>query len=140
MYSLCIVEIHIVLTLPFLMQHRFTPFQVVQLSGRTASVAAKILKNYLDEFRESIKKDKLGQGFIKSGLYSVRKTAILEKDNIVDMNVPQWLLNSMCAVWNSEIKVIYAKDKMGNDNYPNAYWHGMNSCFISRYLPKLVNE
>lgn len=106
----------------------------------SVSVAAKILKNYLDEFRESIKKDKLGQGFIKSGLYSVRKTAILEKDNIVDMNVPQWLLNSMCAVWNSEIKVIYAKDKMGNDNYPNAYWHGMNSCVISGYLPKLVNE
>ena len=79
MYSLRIVEIDIVLTLPFLMQHRFTPFQVVQLSGRTASVAAKILKNYLDEFRESIKKDKLGQGFIKSGLYSVRKTAILER-------------------------------------------------------------
>ena len=79
MYSLRIVEIDIVLTLPFLMQHRFTPFQVVQLSGRTVSVAAKIFKNCLDEFRESIKKDKLGQGFIKSGLYSVRKTAILER-------------------------------------------------------------
>ena len=76
----------------------------------------------------------------ESGLYSVRKTTILEKENIVDMNVPQWLLNSMCAIWNSGIKVIYAKDRMGDDNYPNAYWHGMNSCIISEYLPKLVNE
>ena len=94
----------------------------------------------MTEFRESIKNDKLGQGFIKSGLYSVRKTTILEKENIVDMNVPQWLLNSMCAIWNSGIKVIYAKDRMGDDNYPNAYCHGMNSCVISEYLPKLVNE
>ena len=54
--------------------------------------------------------------------------------------LPQWLLNSMCAIWNSGIKVIYAKDRMGDDNYPNAYWHGMNSCIISEYLPKLVNE
>ena len=98
------------------------------------------MKDYVTEFRESIKNDKLGQGFIKSGLYSVRQTTILEKENIVDMNVPQWLLNSMCAIWNSGIKVIYAKDRMGDDNYPNAYWHGMNSCAISEYLPKLVNE
>lgn len=94
----------------------------------------------MTEFRESIKNDKLGQGFIKSGLYSVRKTTILEKENIVDISVPQWLLNSMCAIWNSGIKVIYAKDRMGDDNYPNAYWHGMNSCVISEYSPKLVNE
>lgn len=106
----------------------------------SVEAAAKILKDYVTEFRESIKNDKLGQGFIKSGLYSVRKTTILEKENIVDMNVPQWLLNSMCAIWNSGIKVIYAKDRMGDDNYPNAYWHGMNSCIISEYLPKLVNE
>lgn len=46
----------------------------------------------------------------------------------------------MCTVWNSGIKVIYAKDQMGNNNYPNAYWHGMNSCVISNFLPKLVNE
>ena len=106
----------------------------------SVEAAAKILKDYVTEFRESIKNDKLGQGFIKSGLYSVKKTTILEKENIVDISVPQWLLNSMCAIWNSGIKVIYAKDRMGDDNYPNAYWHGMNSCVISEYLPKLVNE
>ena len=106
----------------------------------SVEAAAKILKDYVTEFRESIKNDKLGQGFIKSGLYSVRKTTILEKENIVDISVPQWLLNSMCAIWNSGIKVIYAKDRLGDDNYPNAYWHGMNSCVISEYLPKLVNE
>ena len=106
----------------------------------SVEASAKILKDYLDEFRESIKNDKLGQGFILSGLYSVRKTTILEKENIVDMNVPQWLLNSMCAIWNSGIKVIYAKDKMGDNNYSNAYWHGVNSSAISEYLPKLVNE
>lgn len=106
----------------------------------SVAVAAKILKDYLTEFRESIKKDKLGPGFIKSGLYSVKKTSILEKENIVDMTVPQWLLNSACAIWNSGIKVIYAKDKMGDHNYPNAYWHGMNSCVLSEYLPKLVND
>jgi hypothetical protein len=72
--------------------------------------------------------------------YQKIEPGLLEKENIVDMNVPQWLLNSMCAIWNSGIKVIYAKDLMGDDNYPNAYWHGMNSCIISEYLPKLVNE
>ena len=106
----------------------------------SVAVAAKILKDYLAEFRESIKKDKLGPGFIKSGLYSVKKTSILENENIVDMTVPQRLLNSACAIWNSGIKVIYAKDKMGDHNYPNAYWHGMNSCVLSEYLPKLVND
>ena len=106
----------------------------------SVEAAAKILKDYLAEFRESIQNDKLGKGFILSGLYSVRKTTILEKENIVDIIVPQWLLNSMCAVWNSEIKVIYAKDRMGDDNYSNAYRHGMNSYVISNYLPKLVNE
>ena len=95
----------------------------------SVEAAAKILKDYVTEFRESIKNDQLGQGFIKSGLYSVRKTTILEKENIVDMNVPQWLLNSMCAIWNSGIKVIYAKDRMGDDNYPNAYWNGI-LCYI----------
>ena len=106
----------------------------------SVEASAKILKDYFDEFRESIKNDKLGQGFILSGLYSVRKTTILEKENIVDINVPQWLLCSMCAIWNSGINVIYAKDKMGDNNYPNAYWHGVNSSAISEYLPKLVNE
>ena len=98
------------------------------------------LKDYLDEFRESIKNDKLGKGFIISGLYSFKKTTILENKNIIDMNVPQWLLNSMCAVWNSGIQVIYAKDKIGAENYPNAYWHGIKSSGLSDYLSKLVNE
>jgi hypothetical protein len=106
----------------------------------SVEAAAKILKDYLVEFRESIKNDKLGQGFVKSGLYSFKKSSILEREDIVNLNVPQWLLNSMCAIWNSGIKVIYAKDQMGNNNYPNAYWHGMNSCVISNFLPKLVNE
>lgn len=106
----------------------------------SVEIAAKILKNYLNEFQESIKKDKLGQGFVQSGLYSSRKSSILEKENIVDINVPQWLLSSMCAIWNSGIKVIYAKDRMGDDNYPNAFWNGMNSCLLSSYLPKLVKE
>ena len=87
----------------------------------------------MTEFRESIKNDKLGQGFIKSGLYSVRKTTILEKENIVDISVPQWLLNSMCAIWNSGIKVIYAKDRMGDDNYPNAYWNEF-LCYIRIFI------
>jgi len=56
------------------------------------------------------------------------------------MNIPQWLLNSMCAVWNSGIQVIYAKDKIGAENYPNAYWHGIKSSGLSDYLSKLVNE
>ena len=106
----------------------------------SVAIAAKILKDYLTEFRESIKNDELGQGFVKSGLYSVKKTSILENKNIVNMNVPQWLLNSMCAIWNSGIEVIYAKDRMGDNNYPNAFWNGMNSCVLSEYLPKLVNE
>ena len=75
-----------------------------------------------------------------SGLYSFKKTTILENKNIIDMNVPQWLLNSMCAVWNSGIQVIYATDKIGAENYPNAYWHGIKSSGLSDYLSKLVNE
>ena len=106
----------------------------------SVAVAARILKDYLEEFRASIKNDKLGKGFIISGLYSFKKTTILENKNIIDMNVPQWLLNSMCAVWNSGIQVIYAKDKIGAENYPNAYWHGIKSSGLSDYLSKLVNE
>ena len=56
------------------------------------------------------------------------------------MKVPEWLLNTMCAVWNSEIGVIYAKDPLGDDNYPNAFWHGSNSRVLLKYLPKLVNK
>lgn len=68
------------------------------------------------------------------------KPHILQRDDFVNMKVPEWLLNTMCAVWNSEIGVIYAKDKLGDKNYPNAYQHGVNSCELSRCLPKLVNE
>ena len=56
------------------------------------------------------------------------------------MKVPEWLLNSMCAVWNSGIEVIYAKDPIGDTNYRNAYIHGSNAWYILKYLPKLVNE
>ena len=65
---------------------------------------------------------------------------ILERNDFVNMKVPEWLLNSMCAVWNSEIVVIYAKDKINDDNYSNAYNHGSNSSYLLKYLPKLVNE
>jgi hypothetical protein len=73
-------------------------------------------------------------------LYSFKKTTILENKNIIDMNVPQWLLNSMCAVWNSGIQVIYAKEKIGNKNYRGAWWGGVVSSGLSDYLTKLVNE
>ena len=106
----------------------------------SVEIAAKILKNYFDEFRDSIKKDKLGQGFKKSSLYYMAKPYILQRDDFVNMKVPEWLLNSMCAVWNSEIGVIYAKDKIGDKNYPNANTHGLKSTYLLKYLPKLVNE
>jgi len=114
--------------------------QMLNSYDGSVAIAAKIMKDYLTEFQKSIKNDKSGEGFVKSGLYSVKKTSILESKNIIDMNVPQWLLNSMCAIWNSGIEVIYAKDRMGDDNYPNAFWNGINSCILSEYLPKLVNE
>ena len=106
----------------------------------SAAIAAKILKSYLNEFNRSMHNGKLGQGFIRSGLYNSVPSYILDKETIVDIKVPQWLLNTMCAVWNSGIEVIYAKDRIGNSNYPNAYNHGMNACVISQYLPKLVNK
>ena len=56
------------------------------------------------------------------------------------MNVPMWVLITMCAVWNSGIEVIYAKDRIGENNYRNAYIHGGNAWYIFKYLPKLVNE
>ena len=68
------------------------------------------------------------------------KTYILQRDSFVDMKVPEWLLNSMCAVWNSEIGVIYAKDKIGDENYSNANTTGSKSTYLLKYLPKLVNE
>ena len=68
------------------------------------------------------------------------KPYILQRDSFVDMDIPEWLLSSMCAAWNSGIEVIYAKDPLGDDNYRNAYIHGINSCELFKYLPKLVNE
>ena len=68
------------------------------------------------------------------------KQHILQRDDFVNMKVPEWVLNPMCAVWNSGIGVIYAKDKLGDNNYPNAINHGGNSNNLLRYLPKLVNE
>ena len=106
----------------------------------SVEITAVILKNYFDEFRNSIKNDKLGPGFQKSVLYYMPKPHILHRDDFVNMKVPEWVLNPMCAVWNSGIGVIYAKDKPGKNNYSNAFDHGMNSGELSRYLPKLVNE
>ena len=103
-------------------------------------IAAKILKDYFYEFIDSVKKDKLGPGFKKSLLFYMPNLSILKRNDFVDMKVPEWLLNTMCAVWNSGIEVIYAKDKIGDKNYPNAYNHGLNSSVLLRYLPKLVNE
>ena len=98
------------------------------------------MKNYFDEFRNSIKNDKLGPGFQKSILYYMPKLHILLRDDFVNMKVPEWVLNPMCAVWNSGIGVIYAKDELGDKNYTNAINHGGNSNNLLRYLPKLVNE
>lgn len=106
----------------------------------SVEIAAKILKDYFDEFCDSVKNDKLGPGFKKSTLYYMAKPSILRHDDFVNMNVPEWLLNTMCAVWNSGIGVIYAKDKIGDNNYRNADNHGQNSSYLLKYLPKLVNE
>jgi len=65
---------------------------------------------------------------------------ILNAENVVNMKVPEWMLNTMCAIWNSGIGVIYAKEKLGDKNYPNTYHHGLNSSVLLPYLPKMVNE
>ena len=106
----------------------------------SVEIAAKILKNYFDEFCQSAQNGKSGSGFQKSTLYYMAKPNILQREDLVNMKVPEWLLNSMSAVWNSGIEVIYAKDPLGDDNYRNAYIHGVNSWYIFKYLPKLVNE
>ena len=106
----------------------------------SVAIAAKILQDYLTEFRESIKKDKLGAGFKKSILYYMADPCILQRNDFVNMKVPEWLLNTMCAIWNSEIGVIYAKDAIGDKNYRNADAHGQKSSYLLKYLPKLVNE
>ena len=106
----------------------------------SVEIAAKILKDYFDEFRQGVKNDKLGSGFKKSTLYYMPDPHILQRESFVDMKVPEWLLNTMCAVWNSGIGVIYAKDKIGDNNYRNADVHGRNSSYLLKYLPKLVNR
>ena len=106
----------------------------------SVEIAARILKSYFDEFCDSVQNNKLGAGFQNSTLYYMAKPYILQRDDFVNMKVPEWLLNSMCAVWNSGIEVIYAKDPIGDTNYRNAYIHGSNAWYIFKYLPKLVNE
>ena len=106
----------------------------------SVEIAARILKSYFDEFCDSVQNNKLGPGFQNSTLYYMAKPYILQRDDFVNMKVPEWLLNSMCAVWNSGIEVIYAKDPIGDNNYRNAYIHGTNAWYIFKYLPKLVNE
>ncbi len=106
----------------------------------SVAVAAKILKDYWEEFQNSIKNDRLGQGFRKSTLYYMANPCMLQRDDFVSMNVPEWVLNSMCAVWNSGIDIIYAKDPIGDKNYRNAYINGINSTYLLKHLPKSVNE
>ena len=106
----------------------------------SVEIAARILKSYFDEFCDSVQNNKLGAGFQNSTLYYMAKPYILQQNDFVNMKVPEWLLNSMCAVWNSGIEVIYAEDPIGDTNYRNAYIHGSNAWYIFKYLPKLVNE
>ena len=106
----------------------------------SVEIAAKILKDYFEEFCRSVKSDNLGPGFKKSTLYYMPQPHILQRESFVDMKVPEWLLNTMCAIWNSGIEVIYAKDKIGDNNYRNADINGHNSSYLLKYLPKLVNK
>ena len=106
----------------------------------SVEIAAKILKDYLSEFYNSAKKQKLGPGFEKSDLYTGARISILDKEDLVDLNFKDWLFLSMCAIWNSGIEVIYAKDRISEGNYTNAWRHAMHSFDLLPYLPKLVNE
>lgn len=106
----------------------------------SVEIAAKILQNYLTEFKECAKNNKLGPGFEKSDLYTGAKISILDKKDLVNINFKDWLVLSMCAIWNSGIEIIYAKDRIGKKNYPNAWYHAMHSFVLHPYLPKLVNE
>lgn len=106
----------------------------------SVEVAAKILKNYLSEFYRSAQNDKLGPGFKKSDLYTGANMSILGKENLVDINFKDWLVLSMCAIWNSGIEIIYAKDRICKNNYPNAWYHAIHSYALQPYLRKLVNE
>ena len=42
--------------------------------------------------------------------------AILRSDDLTRLNVPEWLLASMSAAWNSGVKVFHAKDKIGKSS------------------------
>ena len=106
----------------------------------SVEIASKILKDYFDEYRNTVKKNQLGSGFVKSELNYMAKPYIVQRENFVNMKVPEWIFNTMCAVWNSGIEVIHAKDKIGEQNYKNAYYNGLNSSILMKYLPKLVNE
>ena len=86
------------------------------------------------------KNNKSGPGFEKSDLYTGAKISILDKKDLVNINFKDWLVLSMCAIWNSGIEVIYAKDRIGKKNYPNAWYHAMHSFVLHPYLPELVNE
>jgi hypothetical protein len=44
----------------------------------------------------------------------------------------------MCAVWNSGSGVLRAQDKIGDKNFRNAYFHGINASALKNYLSKLV--
>ncbi|MGE4563912.1 MAG: hypothetical protein AB7F32_03500 [Victivallaceae bacterium] len=110
----------------------------LKTTNGSVEIAAKILKNNLDELKTIIAEDKLGKGFEKSTLYYLADPAILNSKDKVDMKVPEWLLNTMCAVWNSGTGVLKAKEKIGDDNYRNACRHGSNSSVFQRYLSKLV--
>lgn len=103
-------------------------------------IASKILKNYSDTLQRKIRSNNLGKGFSESVLYYMANPAILKRDDLTGLNVPEWLLNSMSAAWNSGTEVFHAKDKIGKNNYRNAFIHGENSSLLFNYLAKLVNE
>jgi len=66
--------------------------------------------------------------------------SILGKENLVDINFKDWLVLSMCAIWNSGIEIIYARDRICKNNYPNAWYYAIHSYALQPYLRKLVNE
>lgn len=106
----------------------------------SVELAARLLRKYLDELKARIATNSLGEGFKKSPFYYKANPNILSGSDIVNMSVPEWLLNTMCAVWNSGIEVLDAKDAIGDRNYSNAHIHGLNSSMLSPYLSKLIKE
>lgn len=113
--------------------------QMLNSVDGSVRIAAKILSDYIQEFKKSQTNGTLGSGFIHSDLYYKATPHILMKENLVNLQIPGWLLNTMCAAWNSGIDIIHAKDKIGEHNYRNANIHGQNSSILLNYLPKLVN-